>query len=101
MSAFTAGGSVNFFVIVLGVLAALAVDSWSEERRNRVLEQVYLARITEDLNRDVSELEETIDASILQARSATTLLLRHTVRVESAEESSRKLLTLMDSYKHE
>ena len=64
----------EFVVIVLGVLAALAVDSWSEERNNRVLEREYLARITEDLNRDVAEIEETINASILQARSATTLL---------------------------
>ena len=64
----------EFFVIVLGVLAALAVDSWSEERNNRALEQEYLARIAEDLNRDVAEIEETINASILQARSATTLL---------------------------
>jgi len=64
----------EFVAIVLGVLDALAVDSWSEERNNRVLEQEYLARLTEDLNRDVAEIEETINASILQGRSATTLL---------------------------
>lgn len=64
----------EFVVIVLGVLAALAVDSWSGERNNRVLEQEYLARLAEDLDRDIAEIEETIDASILQGRSATTLL---------------------------
>ena len=64
----------EFVVIVLGILAALAVDSWSEERSNRTLEQEYLARIEEELTSDLTEIEEAIRASILQARSATTLL---------------------------
>ena len=64
----------EFVVIVLGILAALAVDSWSEERNNRILEQEYLARIKQDLEWDLAEIEETIEASILQGRSATTLL---------------------------
>jgi hypothetical protein len=64
----------EFLVIVLGILVALAVDSWSEERDNRVLEQEYLARIKEDLEWDLAEIEEAIRASILQGRSATTLL---------------------------
>lgn len=64
----------EFVVIVLGILAALAVDSWSEERNNRILEQEYLARIKEDLEWDLAEIEEAISASILQGRSATTLL---------------------------
>jgi type II secretory pathway pseudopilin PulG len=64
----------EFVVIVLGILAALAVDSWSEERNNRILEQEYLARIKEDLEWDLAEIEEAIQASILQGRSATTLL---------------------------
>jgi hypothetical protein len=64
----------DFVVIVLGILAALAVDSWSEDRNNRNLEQEYLARIQADLEWDLAELEEAIRASILQGRSATTLL---------------------------
>jgi hypothetical protein len=64
----------EFVVIVLGILAAFAVDSWSEERNNRLLEQEYLARIKEDLNWDLGEIEEAISASILQGRAATTLL---------------------------
>jgi hypothetical protein len=64
----------EFVVIVLGILAALAVDSWSEERNNRILEQEYLVRINEELKWDLAEIEEAIKASILQARAATTLL---------------------------
>lgn len=64
----------EFAVIVLGILAALAVDNWSTARNDRVLEQEYLARIKEDLEWDLVEIEETISASILQGRSATALL---------------------------
>jgi len=64
----------EFVVIVLGILAALAVDSWSEEHNNRILEQEYLARIKEELKWDLAEIEEAIKASILQARAATSLL---------------------------
>ena len=64
----------EFVVIVLGILAALAVDSWSEERNNRILEQEYLVRIKEELNWDLAEIEEAIKASIRQARAATSLL---------------------------
>jgi len=64
----------EFVVIVLGILAALAVDSWSEEHDNRILEQEYLARMKEELKWDLAEIEEAIRVSILQARAATTLL---------------------------
>jgi len=64
----------EFVVIVLGILVALAVDSWSDERNNRILEQEYLARIKEDLKWDLEGIEEAIQASILQGRAATTLL---------------------------
>lgn len=65
----------EFVVIVLGILAALAVDSWSEDRANRQLEREYLARITEDLRWDLQDIEVAIETSILQARSATTILI--------------------------
>ena len=64
----------EFVVIVLGILAALAVDSWSEDHKNRVLEQEYLGRIKEELKWDLAEIEEAVKASILQARAATSLL---------------------------
>jgi hypothetical protein len=65
----------EFVVIVLGILAALAVDSWSQERDNRQLEREYLARIKDDLQWDLEEIEEAISVSIDQARAATTILV--------------------------
>ena len=43
----------EFVVIVLGILAALAVDSWSKDREDRQLEREYLSRIKDDLQWDL------------------------------------------------
>ena len=66
---------VEFVVIVLGILAALAVDSWSEDRNNRQLEHEYLARLQDDLRSDLDEVEIAINASLDQARAATSILV--------------------------
>jgi hypothetical protein len=47
----------EFFVIVMGVLAALAVDQWTQAREDRSTEASYLARIETDLMADSAELE--------------------------------------------
>ena len=65
----------DFVVIVLGILAALAVDSWSEDRNNRQLEREYLARIQDDLRWDLEEVEIAIRVSLDQARAATSILI--------------------------
>ena len=65
----------EFVVIVLGILAALAVDSWSEDLNNRQLEREYLVRIQDDLRWDLEEIEVAISASFDQARAVTAILL--------------------------
>ena len=46
-------------VIVIGVLIALGVDEWNDTRRERVLEQEYIARLVQDLEVDLAEYEWT------------------------------------------
>jgi hypothetical protein len=47
----------EFVVIVLGVLAALAVDEWRNEREDRTTESEYLARIRADIQSDVDNFK--------------------------------------------
>lgn len=47
----------EFFVIVVGVLVALAVDSWASSRNDRVLEQEYLSRLLDDVRYDLAEID--------------------------------------------
>ena len=50
----------EFFLVVLGVLAALMVDAWIEQRHDDNLRQEYLARLTDDLEADRQNLEYRI-----------------------------------------
>jgi hypothetical protein len=64
----------EFVIIVLGVLAALAVDNWREERAEQELQSMYLARFADDLDRDLQSLRSATWSSMAQARATTTLL---------------------------
>lgn len=46
----------EFFVIVVSVLVALAVDSWVSSRTERQLEKEYLLRLLDDVRYDLGEI---------------------------------------------
>jgi hypothetical protein len=50
----------EFVLIVVGVLAALAVNSWNDYRADRRLEQEYLRRLVEDLTADTTLIASTV-----------------------------------------
>jgi len=50
----------EFFLVVLGVLAALMVDTWIEQRHDDNLRQEYLARLADDLEADRQSLDYRI-----------------------------------------
>jgi len=50
----------EFVLVVLGVLVALMVDSWIEQRDDDNLRQEYLASLTDDLKADQQNLEYRI-----------------------------------------
>jgi hypothetical protein len=47
----------EFFVIIIGVLGALAADQWVQDREDRELETEYLARLRADVGYDRQEVE--------------------------------------------
>lgn len=47
-------------LIVVGILIALAVDSWIDDRRDARTERQYLEQLTHDLDRDLDVLEEAL-----------------------------------------
>lgn len=54
-AAITSRLAAECFVIVIGVLVALGVDNWANERADRVLEQDYLQRLLDDVRYDMGE----------------------------------------------
>jgi len=56
-------GLGEFAIVVLGVLAALWVENWNSDRKDRVLEREYLASLLGDFEADRASLDNTIRRS--------------------------------------
>ena len=65
--------ATEFVVIVVGVLAALAVDQWRDDRDDRVTEAEYLARLGSDLNEDIVQFTRFENVFETKARVITQL----------------------------
>ena len=62
-------------VIIVGVLTALGVDEWREERGERVLEAQYLQGLATDVRQDMARMD-VLDVQILNRISGATRLLQ-------------------------
>jgi hypothetical protein len=51
---------VEVFVIILGLMLALQLDRWREERAERELERVYIDRLINDIQSDIPVIEYAI-----------------------------------------
>jgi hypothetical protein len=50
----------EFFIVALGVLAALAADNWNDSRKERDIERAFLAGIATDMEQNVESLDRAI-----------------------------------------
>ncbi len=64
----------EFVIIVLGVLVALAVDSWNESRRNDEIRAHLISSLLSDLREDKSDYKEFAFVSAVRARAAKVIL---------------------------
>ena len=71
--------SAELVVIIVGVLTALWVDEWREERDDRALETQYLQGLATDVRQDLTRLD-VLDAQILNPSLPT--YVRHGARKE-------------------
>ena len=48
-------------LVVIGILIALSINNWNEERKERLLENEILSDLLIDLNKDLTELQESAE----------------------------------------
>lgn len=72
---------LEILVITIGILGAFALNSWNEVRKDNQQEHRYLVRLLEDINKDLSEFEEALNASEQRMKRALFLM-------EAASDSS-------------
>ncbi len=68
---------LELVVVVVGIFLGLQVDSWNEARKDRVLEQQYLASLKADFQADIEELDEAI--ALAESRALLDRLLISTI----------------------
>lgn len=61
-------------LVVIGILIALSINTWNEDRTERTLETNYLRGILENLEGDLAELERLIADDSLSLDGYTTLV---------------------------
>ena len=66
--------AVEFTLIVTGVLVALAVDGWRQDRADRASERYILQGILADLERDRDDIASSIRAASARAAGSDELL---------------------------
>jgi len=75
----------EFAIIVLGVLAAFAVDNWNQARLDAGLESQYLGRLSADVTSDVERLEFTLEQADLK-NSALEVVRRWRADIDEPEQ---------------
>lgn len=61
-------------LVVLGILIALSINNWNEDRKNQKLELDYLIGIKSNLNDDVYELEQLFNGDTIIFDAYTSLV---------------------------
>jgi len=47
-------------LVVIGILIALSINNWNEDRKDATLEKYYLKRLISDLEADIAEIDTTV-----------------------------------------
>jgi hypothetical protein len=80
----------EILLVVIGILIALQVNNWNEERKQTNLSEEYISRIAEDLDRLIerSEYQSTQYREVLSSISATQHLLERGTPLSDTEKET-------------
>jgi len=81
----------EFAIIVLGVLAAFAVENWRDDRNQQELESEYLMRLGTDIRSDVERLDLTLNLGRAKVDALKTISGWHPAEVVEPERMIRRL----------
>ena len=85
----------EILLVVIGILIALQVNNWNEERRSKILEVVILKRLRQDLVADTLYLNNRLQRTINQ-RAEQYEFVHEIYNTQKSEEEFRKVLRLQN-----
>ncbi len=65
----------EIFLVVIGILIALSINNWNEQRKNHSLEKRYISELRYDLQKDSIAIQDMIKTSDVQLRSKRLLFM--------------------------
>ena len=77
---------IEFLIVVIGIIAALSLDNWNNERLDRGRETEYLIRLMSDIESDLSAFALTSQA-VVEKRRDLELISRFSRNPEGIEEN--------------
>jgi hypothetical protein len=77
---------IEFLIIVIGIVTALSLDNWNNERLDRGRETEYLIRLMSDIESDISEFAQTSQA-VVEKRRDLELISRFSRNPDGIEEN--------------
>jgi len=82
-------------LVVIGILIALQINNWNENRKNSQYEQNYLQRILKDLHKDQTELEMHLNKDTLKLDAFTQMM--RMIRTNSITSNQQAFLGALNS----
>ena len=73
-SKYTAYAIGEIFLVVIGILIALSINNWNENKKDQAITNKYLSGFVSDLEKDRTQLEALISVRKKQSKSARALL---------------------------
>jgi hypothetical protein len=90
----------EIILVVIGILIALQINNWNEERKEQKLEQNYVALLTQDLRSDAENLTDLVKVSDKIANSKYILLDYFDGKIEKPDSLSIHFLRAIFSSIH-
>ncbi len=78
----------EIFLVVIGILIALQINNWNEDRKDQILERNYIELLIRDLQVDSTKLVELVHTSDTTVYSKNKILAYQTGEIEKTDSLS-------------
>ena len=85
----------EILLVVIGILIALQIDNWNEDRKSKILEVKILKRLRQDLVTDTLYLNDRLKRTLNQGTKQYEFV-HETYNTQKSEEEFRKVLSLQN-----
>ncbi len=78
----------EIILVVIGILIALSINDWNDNRKNKLYEKKYVTDLIQDLKNDANSLEQLntfLKSKLASKRMIVTLLEGNNVEIDSIE----------------